>query len=461
MVYITGDTHGDIDFKRVKAYFKREYVSEKDYLLILGDAGIIWSQKDVYIFDYISLGLTVFFIDGNHENFDLLNKFPIVTKNNAKCHLLSKNIYHVLRGEILLLNDLSFLCLGGATSIDKYLRKEGVSWWPDEHITDNDINNALSNLRLIDNKVDYVLTHCAPSRYVMKMFSFNPDDDTDKLSIIDSAIEYKHWYFGHYHMDKNYGKFRCFYNDILKIESIYTGSKKISYNLLTKEYEDIFLRNYSTGARTNIKEEDLPDWYYINYSYRYWFYNLRGITDIAFVGGSFNNHISKDSRFYLHYHGKLKKDNDEHPLNPDEWDVSTWRCDIVDFIYAVNKYSPHIKTDKIKSQINLVYDQYNGGNFFETNHKVYARPFPEIATPVYKERFTDMIAQYEVVEGDNILSQFISFNRAKEYAKVYVEGNLGIASIRIIYGNEECDFIEAYDTSYTMEKWVYIKKVKL
>ena len=32
MVYITGDTHGDIDFDKIEKYFKKVYCSEKEYL---------------------------------------------------------------------------------------------------------------------------------------------------------------------------------------------------------------------------------------------------------------------------------------------------------------------------------------------------------------------------------------------------------------------------------------------
>ena len=73
MIYITGDTHQFVNFDKLKNYFSKKYISKKDYLIILGDAGIIWDKnyKDVLL-KYSFLGLTIFFIDGNHENFDLL-----------------------------------------------------------------------------------------------------------------------------------------------------------------------------------------------------------------------------------------------------------------------------------------------------------------------------------------------------------------------------------------------------
>ena len=43
----------------------------------------------------------------------------------------------------------------------------------------------------------------------------------------------------------------------------------------------------------------------------------------------------------------------------------------LDLCLVVNKYSPKVNTNKVKAQINLVYDQYNGGNFFKTNNRYF------------------------------------------------------------------------------------------
>ena len=134
MIYITGDTHGNIDFGKLKKYFSKIYVTHEDYLIILGDVGIVWSEYEHYINDYNSLGLTVLFVDGNHENFELLEKFPVILFKGARCHRLTKNIYHIIRGEIININGLSFFCMGGATSIDRIYRVNRVSWWEEENI---------------------------------------------------------------------------------------------------------------------------------------------------------------------------------------------------------------------------------------------------------------------------------------------------------------------------------------
>lgn len=114
----------------------------------------------------------------------------------------------------------------------------------------------------------------------------------------------------------------------------------------------------------------------------------------------------------------------------------------------------------MKAQINLVYDQYNGGSSFKTNNRVFIRPFPNVKTPTYFDRWNNVYAKYEVVEGNKILSQFIELDRAKDYAVTYVSGNLGIELLRITSGNEEEDYIEAYDTCHNINNWVYVRKIK-
>lgn len=217
MIYITGDTHGDIDFPRLREFFGKTKVSREDYLIVLGDAGIVWSEEYSFIREYDSLGLTVLFIDGNHENFDMLNSFPKTKFCGAMCHQLSPFIYHIIRGEILRLDGWTFFCMGGATSIDKACRRNRISWWEEENIDPRDIANGYANLAEADFRVDYVLTHCAPSFVVWQMFRYRIDPNTEILQKFHKKIEFKQWFFGHYHEDRTLRQFRCFYYDILEI----------------------------------------------------------------------------------------------------------------------------------------------------------------------------------------------------------------------------------------------------
>lgn len=457
MIYITGDTHQFVNFDKLKNYFSKKYISKKDYLIILGDAGIIWDKNynDVLL-KYSFLGLTIFFIDGNHENFDLLDEFPVIKKNNARVHILYDGIYHVLRGEILILNNLSFLCIGGGESIDKKYRKEHISWWKEERITEYDIDNAYINLQTMHSKVDYVLTHCAPDYICVKELGFNGDESTKQLSRLCPYIEMKHWYFGHYHIDKKFNDvFRCLFEDIIEINAVDSGAKNIEYKLLTRssnfdEYKNYpYLVNRKTGRVTKLIEEDLPEWYYNNFSYRDWYYCLKGVKDVAYRGSPFDNHISKDSRIYLSYKGKIDKNDDYSPKNEDDY-IETWRANIVDFTYGLEKYSPNLDLRQLKERINLTYDQYNR-NPFNYHFGVQVRPFPEIETKVIDK------IKYRAIEGKNILCEFYDLENAKEYTNAYAEKNLLIKNVRIIEDSPNELF---FDTGHDKNKWVKIIKVE-
>ena len=49
MIFITGDTHGDIDYEKL-LILKEKNLSYEDYLIICGDAGICWSEEELPYF---------------------------------------------------------------------------------------------------------------------------------------------------------------------------------------------------------------------------------------------------------------------------------------------------------------------------------------------------------------------------------------------------------------------------
>ena len=82
----------------------------------------------------------------------------------------------------------------------------------------HNIDNALNNLEKVNNKVDYVITHCCDTPTVMKKFYFRRDICTDQLNFIDEVVEYKHWFFGHYHFDRKIDdKKTCLYQCVVEI----------------------------------------------------------------------------------------------------------------------------------------------------------------------------------------------------------------------------------------------------
>lgn len=220
MIYITGDTHAEIDFQKLIT-IRNQKPSYEDYLIICGDAGICWSIEELPHLKelYNSICCTIIYVDGNHENFAMLNQMPLVEYKGALMHQIDKHIFHVLRGEIMTLEGKTFLCIGGAVSIDKMYRTPYLSWWPEEEITQHDIDNAIENLGKVNNRVDYVITHCVDSKTVVKVFGFRRDICSDQLMFIDKLVTYQHWYFGHYHFDQKVSeKKTCLYQSIVEIK---------------------------------------------------------------------------------------------------------------------------------------------------------------------------------------------------------------------------------------------------
>ena len=220
MIFITGDTHGDIDYKKL-LILKEKNLSYDDYLIICGDAGICWSPFDFarFLRLYNDIDCTIIFVDGNHENFDMLNMCDLVEYKGALMHQIDEHIFHVLRGEIMTLEGKTFFCLGGAVSIDKMYRTPHLSWWPEEEITYHDVDNAIANLAKVDNKVDYVITHCCDTKTVLKAFGFKRDVCTDQLMFIYKVVDYKHWFFGHYHFNRKIDeKKTCLYQEIVELK---------------------------------------------------------------------------------------------------------------------------------------------------------------------------------------------------------------------------------------------------
>ncbi len=46
MIYLTGDTHGRVERLNVTKFPESHYMTKNDYVVILGDFGLIWSQKE-------------------------------------------------------------------------------------------------------------------------------------------------------------------------------------------------------------------------------------------------------------------------------------------------------------------------------------------------------------------------------------------------------------------------------
>lgn len=224
--YLTGDLHGE----GMRLANLIDKLDENDTLIVLGDFGFIWDNSlelERMMLDALEKALpyTIAFVDGNHENFPMIQELETIEEwNGGRVGRISKNIIHLLRGEVYNLNGKKVGVCGGANSIDISWRTQGISWWREEEITNNDINKFMTIAEEYDNKVDIMLSHDAPASIipVVKLYSGVNDGEISnsqkQLEKINQIIDIKKWYFGHWHIDKKIDdKFECLYKKIKEI----------------------------------------------------------------------------------------------------------------------------------------------------------------------------------------------------------------------------------------------------
>ena len=237
MIYITGDIHGSIDIHKLTAKSMKEreaeggYVpdfKEGDYLIICGDFGLMWShegekyyKEEQYWLSWLEeRPFTTLFIDGNHENFDILDELPVTEWNGGKVHMIRERIIHLMRGQVYNIEGMTFFTMGGASSHDKEYRTEGKSWWSRELPSSEEYEEAVKNLAACQNTVDYIITHCAPLSIQRELEMNYAEDELVRFleTEVMRKVRYKVWFNGHYHIDADLDRNIILYDEIVPVD---------------------------------------------------------------------------------------------------------------------------------------------------------------------------------------------------------------------------------------------------
>ena len=175
-IVVAGDWHGSEEWalsviRRVPALLAGE---SQRIILHLGDFGI-WPDKagQVYL-DRLSralgeAGAELWFVDGNHEDFDRLGQLDEKPGPDGRVPVVPR-IMHLPRGHRWSWHGLTWLACGGAVSLDRAIRTEGVDWWPQEEIT-TEQEVAISG----SGHADVMVCHDCPSG-VAHTFAHPPAD---------------------------------------------------------------------------------------------------------------------------------------------------------------------------------------------------------------------------------------------------------------------------------------------
>ncbi len=227
-MYITGDIHGEINVKRfnTRNFPQQKNMTKDNYVIIAGDFGLVWnmSKEDLYWLKWLEQkNFTTLFIDGNHENHERLDAYPVELWNGGKIHRITPSIIHLMRGQVFTIEGKKIFTFGGAASHDKSSRKVGVSWWAREMPSTAEYEEGMTNLEAHQWKVDYVITHTCSDRALYQLSSslahnFNGDVMNTYFSSIEEKLQYKKWFFGHFHenIELDHAQ-KLIYTDIDKI----------------------------------------------------------------------------------------------------------------------------------------------------------------------------------------------------------------------------------------------------
>ena len=227
MVFVTGDTHAQINSKKLFDFAKtHKNLTKNDYVIVLGDFGFIFypnpdNAKEKYqIKELEKLPYSILFIDGNHDCHSRLNSYPIEIWNGGKIHRINDSIFHLMRGQVFNIQGKTFFTMGGAQSYDRIYRTEGFDWWREEVPSHNEVNEMIVNANKVRN-VDYILTHtCTTDMIPYLIEQSNMYDPTNSiLDELNKILTYNHWYFGHWHKDiiNIDKKHSCLFNKIIQL----------------------------------------------------------------------------------------------------------------------------------------------------------------------------------------------------------------------------------------------------
>ena len=248
MIFVTGDIHANPSRFSIDSFPEQKEMTKDDYAIICGDFGLLWdkeqSKREKYWIDWLSQKFfTTLFVDGNHENFDRLNAFPIENWHGGNVHRISDSIFHLMRGEMFDLCGASIFAFGGARSHDicglaskgelekdytagilrksdpHYIgkkqmlhryggivpyREEGQSWWKQEMPTEGEMKHGMETLKAHGMKTDFIVSHDGPASDIAILGggTLQQDPLTMYFEEIKSTTDYSAWFFGHHHKDE-------------------------------------------------------------------------------------------------------------------------------------------------------------------------------------------------------------------------------------------------------------------
>lgn len=183
-VAVCGDWHGNLAWLHTLAPAVTALAPDVTIILQLGDW---WMDTEASDRIFTDAGIKRVYVTlGNHEPWDDIA--PLQDAHHGEAVRVSDVTWLLPRPARLHIGGREILSLGGAASVDREWRTEGIDWWPDENITDAQVDAAIAG-----GPADVMLTHESPdtpARKVREVLRANPLGFPD-VARVESAISRK------------------------------------------------------------------------------------------------------------------------------------------------------------------------------------------------------------------------------------------------------------------------------
>lgn len=208
---IAGDWHGNLPWAiKSLGEFHSAGITEA---LHLGDFGLFGDDDGIEFILTVNemcakYGITLLVTLGNHDNWVMFDAFVAIEDGQYDGWLhnpLFPNVLYAPRGHRWEREGVSFVSLGGANSIDRYGRVEGINWWAGEQISYGDIYQTRAG-----GYADVFLAHDCPQG--VNLFDTHRSDDKWSAEAVEYAqhsrvatrqavdgVKPAMYFHGHYH----------------------------------------------------------------------------------------------------------------------------------------------------------------------------------------------------------------------------------------------------------------------
>ena len=229
-IFACGDIHGSyLPIENFYCQYNDQFnfSKETDCIILLGDTGLNFymNHRDRSMKKHLEeLPFTYFVIRGNHDR----RITDVLEKSYEKWHIKDDfegttyieedypSIHYAFDdANFYKFNQYNFISIPGAYSVDKFYRiQKHWTWFDNEQLTEEEMQDCTELLDNVNWKVDGVLSHTCPIIYEPTDLFLSVVDQTtvDKtmeryLGAVEYKLDYKLWLWGHYHAYRIYPEY--------------------------------------------------------------------------------------------------------------------------------------------------------------------------------------------------------------------------------------------------------------